>query len=1113
LAGALLGFLLAAPIAGAQAQNATISGKVLSDFGQPLEGANVFITELGYSVGTNAQGLYTINIPSARTDGRQVVVRVRALGYMPQVRMIRVTAGAQTVDFSLKQDVNRLAEVVVTGTVEGTERAKVPYAISRLSLEELPVPALNPLTSLQGKAPGVRVAASSGRPGSTPDIMLRGPTSINASGRSQGPLIIVDGAILNVGSFDELGGLDIESIEVVKGAAGASLYGTKAANGVITIKTKRGASQDGVKFNLRSEYGFSDLNSLSYGMPINHPLQLDETGTRFCVQGSSNVASCSRTVDWMSEIMRVNSPKADTTNTPLNLEWGVPGVGDGSLLNVFQSQVWPGQYYNTFAQIATRNPQTLNVLDATGRVGGVRFYVSGSYTDEAGAIKLASGQQQRRARVNLDYDVKSNLLVSLSTMYDRGTTDLHNVAFGSLLRGAPPGTNFLARDSLDRLLLLGAGAARPTGNGAGAFLYNLENEQLFRKSQRFLGSMTTTYFPADWVTVEGVFSYDNRNRVDNDFVVKGYRTTQSSSSTNFGNGSLGDRQDEAMNGSLTATLRKQVSNDLNGKISFRGLFDQQTIAQNSASGQQLIVKDVYTLSNTRTNQTATSSSQTDKNMGVLAGVSGEYKGRYIMDGTFRYDGSSRFGAGNRWAPFGRVSAVWRVSEEPFWNVPKVSDFRLRASRGSAGNPPRFTAQYETYDCSTSGCQLGQAGNSKLKPETTTETEVGTDFTLFDRLGVEITNANSSTRDQILNVPTPASLGFGNQWQNAGTLANHTWELALNLPVITRRDMQWSMRGTWDRTRTYITKLFMPEYFTSAGTGQGTGSFFLITDRKGTQDGERINRLGNVWGRKFYRKCSDLPESVQAQCGDGKAYQVNDKGWVVWVGDGNSWADGITKNLWQTKLPAAQSPWNYPLYFGHPIVDRPLRGEPGEGIGKLHILGNTLPDFRLTFTNNVTYKRLTLYALVDGTFGHDINNQGEGWGLLDMNSHYFDQADNNIETAKPIGYSWRVGGSEGAGTGGFYDILGPNNYNVENGSYAKIREVSLSYRVGRVRGVGGDWTVGLVGRNMMTFTKYSGYDPEVGVSGSGQADSGLINQVDAFDFPTLRTFTLSLSTRF
>src|SRR5439155_13986949 len=128
---------------------------------------------------------------------------VRSVGYAPQVRLLRVTAGSQTVNFVMKQDVNRLDEIVVTGTVEGTERAKVPFAVARLSAEDMPVPALDPLRQLAGKVPGMRIAQVSGRPGSTPEIMMRGPTSINGTGRDRGPLIIVDGAILNVGSIEE----------------------------------------------------------------------------------------------------------------------------------------------------------------------------------------------------------------------------------------------------------------------------------------------------------------------------------------------------------------------------------------------------------------------------------------------------------------------------------------------------------------------------------------------------------------------------------------------------------------------------------------------------------------------------------------------------------------------------------------------------------------------------------------------------------------------------------------------------------------------------------------------------------------------------------------------
>jgi TonB-linked SusC/RagA family outer membrane protein len=1098
----------------AQAQAAAvINGKVTSEFGASIEGANIYINDLAISILTNAEGNYTINLPAARVNGQLVNLRVRAVGYQPQVRPLRVNAGTQTFNFVMKQDVNRLDEIVVTGSIEGTERAKVPFAVARLTAEDIPVPQLDPLRALQGKVAGVRIASTSGQPGTTPEIMMRGPTSINASGRSQGPLIIVDGAIMNVGNLEELGGLDIESVEVVKGAAGASLYGTRAANGVITIKTKRGNTQEGIKFNVRSEYGMSAVNSLDWGQPVNHSLQLDETGKRFCVAGANNIAPCSRTFDWMTEIMRFNGVKADTVRVSQAAQFGIPsaGVTGGELLNIFQSNIWPGQRYNTFAQLSTNGVVTLNSIDASGKAAGVRYYVSGSYQDDEGGIRNLDGQQQRRGRVNLDYDVGSAMLISVSTMYDHGTTDLRAVGFlGNLLRGAPPGTNYLARDSLGRGILRGSSTSfRPTANGAGSFLYGTENFFAPRESERFLGNINTSYFPADWVTVEGQFAYDNRTRRDRSWQVKGFRTTSISAAVNNGNMSIGNRGAVAYNGSLTTTLRKQIKDDLSGKLSFRGLFDSEEIWTNGASGENFVVKDIFTLDNVTQNAAVGSSSTLIKNQGVFAGATADYKGRYILDATYRYDGSSLFGSGNRWAPFGRLSAVWRVSEEEFFSVPYLSDFRLRASRGTAGSTPRFTAQYETFNCGSAGCTLGQLGNANLKPETTTEVEIGTDLTLFDRLGVEFTNARSKTRNQILNVPTPATLGFGTQWQNAGTLSNNTYELSLNLPVMNRKDLSWSMRGTWDRTRTFITELFTPEYFTDAGTTQGTASLFLITADRTLESGVPKNRYGNMWGRRWYRSCGQLPASVQPDCGEGRPYQVNDQGWVVWVGAGNTWRDGITKNLWQTKLPAAQSPWNAPLFFGHPILDRPLRGEPGEGTAANHILGNSLPDFRMTYSNQVQFRRFTLYALLDGTFGHDINNQGEGWGLLDFSSDQFDMGSLTVETAKPAGYSWRA--LEGGGTGGFYDILGPNNYNIEDGSYAKLREVSLSYRVGAVRGVG-DWTLSFVGRNLATFTKYSGYDPEVGVSG-GQATSGLINQVDAFDYPTLRNFTFSVSTRF
>lgn len=1124
LAAALLGVVLVAPSARAQGGgNAVLTGTVQGEFGRPVEAANVYITELAISVATGADGKYTITIPAARVSGQQVNLRVRAIAHQPSVKPVRITAGTQTFNFDLKDDINRLDEVVVTGVVgEGTERSKVPFAVAHLSTEDLPVPALDPVTALAGKVSGMRIASTSGRPGSTPEIQLRGVTSINSAGRSTSPLIIVDGAIMNVGSLQELGGLDIESVEVVKGAAGASLYGTRAANGVITIKTKRGGSgADAVKFNVRSEYGLTDLSSVDWGQPTNSTLQLDETGRRFCVTGAANVAGCSRTVDWMTEVYRINNVAGDTTRLPVTLQNNAPGLVD--LQNVYQATPWVGKRYDALAQMSRSNPITLNAIDATGKIGGVRFYVSGSYQNEQGAFRGLQGNNQRRGRVNLDYDARPDLTVSVSSLYDNGWNDNHGAGFGSILR-AQPGTDYLAKDTLGRAILRLSPVHSPTGNGdTSPFYGNSGVSYDVTKSTRWLGNISTRYYPADWVTIEGTFAYDNRHTDNPSYQVKGYRTTSLSATTNGGNMQWDNNLDEAFNGNLTASFRKQLMSDLSGRLQLRGLFDQENIANVHSAGSIFAVRDIYTTSNTKTNKVATSSSQVVKNLGFLTGASLEYKDRYVLDGTFRYDGSSLFGEGNRWAPFGRIAGVWRIGQESWYNVPYISDLRFRASHGTAGSTPRFSAQYEVYNVSSTGnLSLGTAGNKKLKPETTTEDEIGTDFTLFNRLGTTITYAHAVTRDQLLQVNTPSSLGFATQWQNAGTLDNKTFEVEANLPVMNTKDFTWTMRGTWDRTRTYITELFTPEYTTDGGTGQGTTTFFHITaDKDSISGGQHVNRFGGIWGRKFYRTCSDMPSSLRSKCTDDKnaaagsfEYQANGDRYIVWVGEGNTWRDGIKKNLWVTQLKGANSPFGngIPLYWGMPIVDRPLAGQPGEGTGISQIIGNVFPDFRWTYSNTMSYKRVSLYGLFDATWGQEIYNQGEGWGLLDFTSTQFDQGHRTIETATPAGYSWRAGGSESTGIGGFYDVLGPNNYSVEDGSFIKLREVSLSYRIGSVRRVG-DWSVGLIGRNLHTWTKYSGLDPEVGANGGNGTTSALTNSTDAFGFPNVRTFTLFLSTRF
>src|SRR5205809_673973 len=234
------------------AQDAVVHGKVTDDRGEALSVANVQLVELNVAVLTGTNGQYTILVPAARVSGQTVTIRVRTIGHKPTTRPIVLSAGEQTQDFSLVTDVNQLEAVVVTGVQEATERIKVPFSVTTIDASKLQVPAADPLTLLQGKLPA-NIVSASGRPGAQPAVLLRGPTSLNAQGRSQDPLYIVDGVIIN-GALPDLNPSDIESVEVVKGAAAASLYGARGGNGVINITTRSGRrAGEGVQLGLRNE--------------------------------------------------------------------------------------------------------------------------------------------------------------------------------------------------------------------------------------------------------------------------------------------------------------------------------------------------------------------------------------------------------------------------------------------------------------------------------------------------------------------------------------------------------------------------------------------------------------------------------------------------------------------------------------------------------------------------------------------------------------------------------------------------------------------------------------------------------------------------------------------
>lgn len=1097
-------------------ETGTVVGVVSDDeTGQPIAGASVRVQGMNIGTVTGDQGRYQLLQVPVGTH----TIAVEHLGYGEVTREVTVTAGATlTVNMALVPTALALEGIVVTGVSGGgVERAKVPFSVTRLDIEDMPVPAVDPLTQLQGRVPGAVISSTSGRPGQTPEVMLRGPKSINASGRSQEPLYVVDGIIMGAGALNDLNPSDIETVEIVKGAAASTLFGSRAASGVISITTKRGRTE-GVRFTARSEMGFNDIET-DFGIAQNTVMLTDETGRRFCVgsYGSSNL--CAQTVDYRAEQERINNVPNDFAASPVGfpVDPGAVTTSRHLLTNSFMVSEWPGTTYNAVEQAVDPKPLMINDFTMSGRISETSFFASVGNTRQGGAFMGLDGYERWSGRLNLSQRIGSDWTVDLNSFVSRafddgGQFEEGDAGFFRLTRQNQK-SDVTARDDQGEFWI------RPNIQTSGTQnfnpLYWWENIDHDFVRWRYLLGANLQYTPSiDWFEADANFSVDRRDAQTDQFRNKGFKTTTNDPGTNNGLIFQALSDNRAINTSAGVTLRPEIWDVVNTSFNVRWLYEEQENRSNSFQGNMLEIRDVRNAENISERQNMFSSYNTTRQMGVSAGTFIDILDRYEFDFAVRRDGNSRFGAENRWQTYGRASAAWLVAREPWFPSNDITTFTLRGSYGTAGNAPAFGAQYETFsinDGSVTGANT--LGNPFLRPEVVTETELSAEVELMERFNVSVAYANSLARDQILPVPVSISTGFPTQWQNAGDLRNKTWEAALTVPVVQSRDFTWTARASFMNNEPIIERLGMPP-------------FLIGTNLQATESVIRIEeglKYGTIWGRQFMDSCSDLPAEFQPQCGGpNSAFQLNDEGWLVWVGEGNDPSMGITDNLWNTRLESADAPFCAEASFGMPILIRDPETVSTDGAGNctgpgsvmLGDVGHTLPDTRIGFTNEMSFRGLSIYSLVEGAFGQSVWNQTRHWSYLDFLSADIDQDAQSVATAKPIGYYFRAGPADGfAGTGGFYDALSPSNYQVEDASFIKLREVSAAYSLGPV-GDFGDWTISAVGRNLLTWSDYKGWDPEVGVGRSGGASgSGLVNGIDAFTFPQLRSFSFALQTSF
>lgn len=1069
----IIGMLLIPGMLFAQFQ---VSGSVTdAGTGDKLVGANVLVegTEAGTS--TDMDGNYSLTVPAGLSSAK---ITARYIGY----RQVTVTVTASgTNDFALEEDVLKMDAVMVTGVAGALTKTKTTFSIDKIDSEMLEqAPATTVESMVRGKSAGVKVVKATGEPGYAASVQLRGATSINASGRSQSPLYIVDGIIIDPSvSGSPMGDInpdDVESIEIIKGASGASEYGARAANGVIAIRTKRG-SEVGLgqtRFNFKTEYGYNQLNG-SIGTNGSHHYEMD-SATQYFIDSATGEPYDPR----------------DATKTPkpktLNDDFGTAGIYFSD-----QSFVW-----NATGDPTVGSPSRLP--DNGGRPGfdhTKRFYADGNYTrnnfsmqrnadnfnvyvgvsnmGEDGVFgNFIDGFERNTFRLNADVDLPYDIKLGFSSLLSKSVKQEVNAASFFDITFFPWDVDILAKDENGEYYI------RPSPKNVTEAnpVYQIDMNDRHSTRNRSLLGTTLSWSMTPNLRLGGSLSVDKSNRLWRNYFPKGYKTADPSIALNDGNLTKSTTDEESINGNLGLTYATALGDmDLIAKGTYT--YESYEYGWHSGNAYKLAVGDVPQLG-TGSEKSVSSTDQVVNADAFSVGAQVDYLDRYIVDVNFRQDRSSLFGTENRVNNYNRLSFAVRLSEHGFWDPMRgvLNEFKLRFSNGTSGNRPAFSQQYETWSVAAGNISKGALGNKKLKPETVTETEMGIDFSVMDKVLVEVTQAKTVAKDQLLQVPLAGFYGYGSQWQNAGTLTSDVFEISVNASILNTRDMSLSLGFNYDTYDQQITDFNMPAYLTS----NGQDVFYM---KNNTQ-------YGSFWGTVWSTDASQLPSGAQDKASE---FQVNDDGYLVWVGSGNSWQDGITNKLWGTSTSIGGATYNW----GRPIQ---YKDETGNA---LHQMGTSVPDFSYSFNGNFRFQGLSVFALFDGQSGGHIYNHTRQWAARDDGSSDNDQYGKSDATKKPTVY-YRD----------FYHVNAPNSWYVEDGTFLKLRELAVKYDLASLvdlRGVGiNGLKLGIVGRNLITWTDYKGYDPEVGRTG-GQTGSAVNARVDSYTYPNYRTFSFTLDMDF
>ncbi len=1010
-------FLLSTSVI-ANAAAIKITGKVSDDKNIPLIGATIVVEGTNVGAVTALDGTYTITVPSEDSN--------LVFGYMGYESQTMKVGAKSVINITMQSDLMNLDDVVVVGY--GVQRKRdVTGAITTVSKQEIEErQPISVFDAIQGASPGVLVVSDSSAPGSSSTVTIRGTSTIEGG---TSPLYIVDGVPQD--DIDNINPSDIRSIEILKDAASAAIYGSRSANGVIIITTESGGVGD-PSMELRYLHGFSMM---------------------------------AHTLD------QANSDDARAHNASYGEDSGISFIPDATDPYAY-NRTGNADYQDLLSQVANRDQVDFSVKGATDKFA---YMASVGFLNETGII-INSDNQRLTSRVNTTYHASDK--VSLISRMSLSYQDQNAISASSTFWQAFRRPSYYILEYPD-----------------GSYMYdnnNMMNPVAYteERTNNTKNYNITFYQGIDIKLADGLKLNANANGS-----LKLTRLSQMvPASLKTSDPALATLRDQAnisrmLMAEAYLSYDKTIAKD--HKINFvAGVSVQDWLTEEfEFYGEDLVTESIFTSNTIGSLDLATSGSTATSNalVGMFARLGYSYKGRYLLNGTIRRDGSSRF-VNNKWGTFPSLSVGWRISDESFmqWANPVLTDAKFRVSYGTTGNQQignyESTVAYDFgsyyYNGETGVATSTTLSNPNIKWETTSQLNYGVDLAFFkNRLSVSVDYYNKLTSDLLYSANVPSEIGYSTMKMNYGSIRNKGVEIMVSGYPIKNKDFTWQTTVSWARNQNTVEELAVDDYVASdawmVAEGMPLGLFYgynsmgvYAYDESNAYIIQEKNDGTIVYGERL------IPVFERDQYGNVKIDSNGDPTKLL----GYTHQDGSTYIGSKSAIGKMTSN-GVALQGGDRIwQDIDHNGDIDDSDRK--ILGSGTPEWTGTWTNMIKYKRFTLSFTFYGSFGNEIYNY-----LRYSNASY--SASTVTPDAEIIYNAWKFPGQEtswpiAASRTADNSARGLIDDYLEDGSYIRLRNLRVSYtlnpKITKKFGVEG-LMLYAYGTNLFTLTSYSGYDPE------------------------------------